>query len=249
LNFGGREGWGIALGTAWAQPAAAPRIHRARIEFTLPADSPIGPATLDVQAYVVVRGSEATIVDTLVEGNFDAIRDTMQSSGVGFGAVRNIILTHYHPDHVGNLEQVAASAPQAAIFAGAADIPQITLPGRDIRPVADGAEVFGLRIIATPGHTAGHISVLDPVGSALLVGDAAFNIGELVPLFPAFTENMDQANASFVRLSGMQFQRALFGHGDEISSNASGAFRALAASMGGTAAPAPAPAPAQIPPR
>jgi glyoxylase-like metal-dependent hydrolase (beta-lactamase superfamily II) len=37
--------------------------------------------------------------------------------------------------------------------------------------------VFGLRVIATPGHTPGHVCVFDPAGSLLILGDAMSNIG------------------------------------------------------------------------
>ena len=52
------------------------------------------------------------------------------------------------------------AAPDAMGYAGAEDIPAIAVP-RALVPVADGDQVFGLRIVATPGHTKGHVAVLD----------------------------------------------------------------------------------------
>jgi glyoxylase-like metal-dependent hydrolase (beta-lactamase superfamily II) len=150
-----------------------------------------------------------------------------------------VVLTHYHPDHAGSVADVSGLAPQAAVWAGAPDIPQIPLE-RAIRPAADGAEVFGLRIVATPGHTEGHISVLDPAASTLVVGDAAFNLGgQLMDINPQFTANADQARDSIRKLGMLGFERALFAHGPPIE-------RGAAATLARLVGPAPAaPAPAQ----
>jgi glyoxylase-like metal-dependent hydrolase (beta-lactamase superfamily II) len=55
------------------------------------------------------------------------------------------------------------------------------------------SEVFGLQITATPGHTKGHISVYDPLGSALIAGDALNNVGGTLT---SFTQDMLQATES-----------------------------------------------------
>ena len=36
--------------------------------------------------------------------------------------------------------------------------------------------MFGLRVIATPGHTMGHISVYDEAASTFISGDALTNV-------------------------------------------------------------------------
>ena len=40
------------------------------------------------------------------------------------------------------------------------------------QPLEDGDEVFGLQIVATPGHTAGHVATFDPDSGVLVAGDA-----------------------------------------------------------------------------
>jgi glyoxylase-like metal-dependent hydrolase (beta-lactamase superfamily II) len=105
--------------------------------------------------------------------------------------------------------------------------PQQNVPPlrRQIRPVGDGDEVFGLRVVATPGHTPGHVSILDPVGSALITGDAAFNLnGILTGSPPAFTADLVQAGQSLRKLAGINFQSVLFAHGPAITSGGSAAF-------------------------
>jgi glyoxylase-like metal-dependent hydrolase (beta-lactamase superfamily II) len=100
------------------------------------------------------------------------------------------------------------------------------------------------------GHTAGHISALDPASSTVVMGDAALNVGgELMELIPDFTENADQARASIRKLGGMNIQRALFAHRSPISQGASAALSRLAPAAATQAAPAAQPAPVQLPRR
>ena len=103
----------------------------------------------------------------------------------------------------------------------------------DIR-LADGQAVPGfddLRVIHTPGHSAGHISLLwEHAGGVLVVGDAAANQGALMPAPVA--EDHELNAASLRRLAALDFEVAVFGHGEPIHEGASAAFAA-------TWAPAP----------
>ena len=101
----------------------------------------------------------------------------------------HVILTHKHADHAGSAEAVLTAATGATGYAGAADLPNITAP-RPLTAVADGAMVAGLRIIATPGHTAGQVAVLDEAGGILVAGDALGTVGgTLAGSNPQFTED------------------------------------------------------------
>jgi len=116
-------------------------------------------------------------------------------------------------------------------YAGAADIPQIKSP-RPIKAVNDNDEVFGMRVIATPGHTAGHVCVYDPAGSLLILGDAMTNVGSnLGGPSPQYTADMAQAHQSVKKLAKLKFERALFGHGEPIDKGASQAISKLAATL------------------
>jgi glyoxylase-like metal-dependent hydrolase (beta-lactamase superfamily II) len=220
----GRTGWRIALGgadlaTRVAQAQTREPVHTLRV------------ITDFVNAYVLVRGKEIALVDTGLPNNGAKFGEAITTAGLGWEAVGHVILTHYHPDHVGSMGEVLAAAPQARVYAGAADIPQITSP-RPLTPVTDGEEVFGLRIIATPGHTPGHISVLDPVGSLLVVGDAMGNVNHrLSGSNPQYTTDMAQANQSVKKLAALTFAKAVFGHGDPLEQDASAAVATLARTL------------------
>jgi glyoxylase-like metal-dependent hydrolase (beta-lactamase superfamily II) len=182
-----------------------------------------------VSAYVLARGGEAAIVDTGEGAAAATIEGALTAAGLGWDAVGHVILTHRHGDHVGGLESVLAAAPDAIAYAGEADIPSIS-SSKPLTAVADGEEVFDLTIVATPGHTAGHIAVFDEAGGILVAGDALNNSGgTLAGSSPQFTEDQDQAKASVVKLGGLTFEVLLVGHGEPITQGASAQVAALAA--------------------
>ena len=224
LNFGlGRRGWGVAIGdgdlaigVAHAQSLAPAQALRVNMGF--------------VNAYVLIRGKEAAVVDTGTAGNGSKIADVVRTAGLGWDAVHHVILTHYHPDHIGSVGEVLGAAAKATAYAGAADIPQIKSP-RPIKAVADNDEVFGLRVIATPGHTPGHVCVFDPAGSLLILGDAMNNIDKLAGPNPQYTADMARAHQSVKKLAKLKFERAVFGHGEPINKGASQAIAKLAGTL------------------
>ena len=225
LNFGfGRRGWGIAigdsdlaLGVAHAQKPGAAEALRVNLGF--------------FNAYVLLRGKEAALVDTGTPNNASKIADVVRTAGLGWGAVHHVILTHYHPDHIGSVGDVLAAAATATAYAGAADIPQIKSP-RPLKAVADNDEVFGLRVIATPGHTPGHVCVFDPAGALLILGDALNHIdNKLEGPNAQYTADMAEAHRSVKKLAKLQFQRALFSHGEPIDKSASQAIAKLAGTL------------------
>ena len=224
LNFGlGRRGGGVAIGdrdlasgVAHAQSLAPAQALRVNIGF--------------VNAYVLIRGKEAAVVDTGTAGNGSKIADVVRTAGLSWDAVHHVILTHYHPDHIGSVGEVLGAAAKATAYAGAADIPQIKSP-RPIKAVGDNDEVFGLRVIATPGHTPGHVCVFDPAGSVLILGDAMNNNDKLRGPNPQYTADMAQAHQSVKKLAKFKFERAVFGHGEPIDKSASQAIAKLAGSL------------------
>lgn len=199
--------------------------------------APAGPADIRqvdlgfVSAFVLVRGGEAMIVDTGVEGSASAIEAVLTEAGVGWGAVGHLVMTHKHADHVGSLGAVAELAAAAQIYAGEADIPAITAP-RTIQAVADGEQVFGARVVATPGHTPGHISLFDTGTGALFAGDAIVNDPSgLMGPNAAFSEDIAIANSSVGVLAELFPEAIYFGHGPVLASGAAGPLSDLAATL------------------
>jgi glyoxylase-like metal-dependent hydrolase (beta-lactamase superfamily II) len=100
------------------------------------------------------------------------------------------------------------------------------------REVADGDDLpvaGGIKVIHTPGHTAGHVSYLWPqAGGVLFTGDAAGNFRGLRPpigMAGMFTEDHEQAKESFRKLAELEFGAACFGHGGPLTGQAHAEFR------------------------
>lgn len=184
-----------------------------------------------VSAYVLVRNGGAAIVDTGPSGSEEAIANTLTALGSGWSDVSDVILTHRHGDHIGSLGAVAEAAANASLWAGIDDVDAI---GRDlgISGVADREQIAGLTVIATPGHTPGHISILDSTAGVLVAGDAlnGENAGVAGPN-PQFTPDMDMASASVVTLAGFDYQTIYFGHGEPVLNQGSGLVAELAAAL------------------
>lgn len=183
-----------------------------------------------VSAYILIRGGEAALVDTGEAGSEGAIESSLSSVGLGWAAVGHVIITHSHGDHSGSRIAVLDRAAEATGYAGAADIP--AMGGVELAAAGDGDRVFDLEIIATPGHTAGSISVLDSVNGVLVAGDA-LGTAEGRPVLPSsrFTSDMDEARRSIVKLGALTFETLLVGHGDPIERGAA----ALVAELGASA--------------
>lgn len=181
-----------------------------------------------VSAYLLVREGEAAAVDTGVEGSADDLDQGLGAAGLDWSSVGHVILTHRHPDHIGSLPEVLSRAPDAAAYAGEEDIPAIGSP-RPLQAVSDGDQVFGLTIVATPGHTPGHISVLDPVGGLLVAGDALNGSGGGVAgPDPRFSSDMATAIDSVRKLAQLDFDTVVFGHGDPVEGDAAAQVSVLA---------------------
>lgn len=117
----------------------------------------------------------------------------LRSLGVGPGSVRYIVQTHLHIDHTGALGHFPSAtvvvhtrelqAARAAVSTIASGYVREDHDRAEVRwQLAEGElDLFGdgtIRLIETPGHSAGHMSLLlrlDETGPVLLTADAADN--------------------------------------------------------------------------
>lgn len=220
-------------------PTAAPTVTPATarptsVPETAPPDESDAPAASGdlrweqvslgfVSAYVLARGNEFAVVDTGTPGNEIRIGETVDMLGGTLSDVSHVVLTHLHGDHVGSLPGLMALAEGATAYAGEADISSITSP-RAITGVNDGDEIFGMQVVATPGHTAGHICLWDQAAGLLVAGDAINEAGGVVGMVPdQFTADKPVAIESAKRLGELDYSTALFGHGEPILTGASAA--------------------------
>lgn len=146
------------------------------------------PALSDNYIYLLhepASGKTAVIDPAVAEPVLEALRE----KGWQLDYVFN---THHHSDHVGaNVQLKQLTGCQ---IVGAAD-DSARIPGIDIE-VSDG-DVLQLgdeafRIIATPGHTLGHIVYYAAYSQALFCGDTLFSMG-CGRLFEGTAEQMWQS--------------------------------------------------------
>jgi len=211
---------GRASGAASAAPTAAAAVDWRRVDLGF------------VSAYIVVRDGEAAIVDTGVAGSEGDIEEALTELEIAWSDVGHVIVTHRHPDHIGSAPAVLERASEATAYAGPGDAEAIDAP-EAVTVVSDGDHVFGLRVVATPGHTAGHISLLDEAGGLLVAGDALVGAdgGTVSAPDPQFTEDMARAHESIRKLAGLTFTTVVFGHGEPVSSAADAAVAELVARL------------------
>jgi glyoxylase-like metal-dependent hydrolase (beta-lactamase superfamily II) len=207
--------------------------------------APGRPGTVNVSLLVAQNGT-ATLVDAGFPGVMQRLTATLEEAGILASDVRRVIVTHYHPDHTSGLPEVlAATGAEVWAHADDADIidgtkPRPVPPGLpsgaprpafvaepvrvDLRLIGD--EVLdilgGCRIIHTPGHTAGHISLLLPAHSLLIAGDILRYEDGLVTRAPEkFTADAETNEESLRALAKLEFERLLPYHGEFLGEGAS----------------------------
>lgn len=74
-----------------------------------------------VNAFVIARPGELTLIDTGLPGEADRIEQALSTLGYGLRDLRHILVTHCHRDHAGSLAEVQRRAPDAKTYMHADD--------------------------------------------------------------------------------------------------------------------------------
>jgi glyoxylase-like metal-dependent hydrolase (beta-lactamase superfamily II) len=146
-----------------------------------------------VNAYLVREDDGFTLIDTTLSGAADDLVAAAQAAG---GPIRRIALTHAHNDHIGSVPalhdrlgdaaEILIPELDARILAGERVVDG-KLPGAwpksfpSVRHerIAAGDRVGSLEVVASPGHTPGHVAFLDPRDRTLIAGDVYTAYGSL----------------------------------------------------------------------
>lgn len=215
-----------------------------------------------INCYLVREDDGFTLIDTNLPGSAQGILKAAQDLGA---PIVRIVLTHSHNDHVASLDALHAALPEAEVVMSAREarlmagdrsldpgepmdklrggyVVTKTQPTRTLQP---GDRVGSLEVIASPGHTPGHIAFFDTRDRSLIAGDA-FQTSAGIAVsgilrwrfpFPALaTWHKPTALESARALRALNPSRLAVGHGRVLESPCEamdGAIREAAANWGG----------------
>jgi glyoxylase-like metal-dependent hydrolase (beta-lactamase superfamily II)/8-oxo-dGTP pyrophosphatase MutT (NUDIX family) len=217
---------------------SVPEAHREptrRMEFhpnyvCFPVRTPTKPPATHTNCYLISSSSEILIIDpgSPYEDEQAALAACVDSFVDEGRTVREIILTHVHPDHVAgvnalndHLEKSHGSRVHVAAHAATAD--ELRNRISVDRFIEDGEELelnghprIKLRALHTPGHARGHLCFHDERTGALISGDNIVGFGSV--LIDPPEGNMRDYLASLERMRELPNLSVLFGgHGPAIA--------------------------------
>lgn len=202
-----------------------------RIEFLpgfvcLPLRTPTKPPSTTTNCYVVGT-RDFIVVDpgSPYEDEQETLLEFVEELKAEGRLLREVILTHHHPDHVGGVEtlraqlagnvRVAAHRLTAEALAGQVRVDRFIEDGELIE--LEGDPSISLRAMHTPGHTRGHLSFYDERAGALLTGDNVVGVGSV--LIDPEEGSVRDYLASLERYRALPRLVALFGgHGPAVGS-------------------------------
>jgi glyoxylase-like metal-dependent hydrolase (beta-lactamase superfamily II) len=203
------------------------------------------PGTI-ANTYLIIEPTGLTLIDTGLPSSISKIVQFLVSLGYTPDDVKHIIITHADDDHYGCLAKLKAitgattytsdieaqaiqngkssrplkfrgvkawlfSTFSKFVHSKPATIDQ-TLSEGNIIPI-----MGGLQVIATPGHTPGHIALYAPTQGVLFAGDSLrSNSGKLVPSKGINTWDEQEALISVRKLAQLRARIVCVGHGPVI---------------------------------
>lgn len=173
--------------------------------------------------------SEKVLVDPGLERPLPEFMDLLAADNITADEIKTIVCTHCHYDHTGLLFNLQ-KATNAQICAHPLDADAISTgdsrrtAGFGFQPVPvarllnEGEKIGNFEILHTPGHTQGSICLFDPLRSILISGDTVFADGIGRTDLP--TGSTDDLRTSLEKLSKLEVQALLPGHGPIVKENA-----------------------------
>lgn len=173
------------------------------------------------------------LIDAGFPGQTDELASALAEEGFDLDDVETLFLTHQDGDHAGGARElvertdatVMAHPRDAPAIEGGEDpvkssgdrYPPVPVDVRVVEGVAFRTEAGPMRVVETPGHTPGHVSLVLPDADLLIAGDAlTADEDGLGGPSERFTPEMDEAIDSVGKLAEFDAERTLCYHGGYI---------------------------------
>lgn len=201
-------------------------------------------------AYLLVSEVGLTLVDTGLASDVSRMVTQIEKAGLDPSDLRSIVVTHAHADHIGGLaglvqrfgSDVIAHQLEVPYIEGVENLPSRTRLQKTMtwlrdrfakadvgtkvsRHLQDGENLDvlgGMRVIHTPGHTPGSVSLFHEEKGVLFCGDLLFNghpltgRGGLRYAPQAFSVDPDEVPRSAQKLAPLSIKALCMGHGEPI---------------------------------
>jgi len=190
-----------------------------------PVRTPTRPAATHTCCYLVHNSKEILIFDpgSPYEDEQQALAACVDDMIAEGRRVREIILTHLHPDHVGGVNALKSHlggnipiAAHAQTAAGLSDVHVDRFIEDNDVITLDGEPRIQLRALHTPGHALGHLCFHDADRGVLMTGDNIVGLGSV--LIDPPQGNMRDYLDSLARIGALPNLSVLLGgHGPAIA--------------------------------
>jgi glyoxylase-like metal-dependent hydrolase (beta-lactamase superfamily II) len=177
------------------------------------------------------------LVDVGLPGAVPALRVALDEAGFALADVATVLLTHHDGDHAGALAALREEV-DVAVLAHEKEAPYVDGRAFPVKANPDDGrytetpvdvELVGeerlhttagpVRVVNTPGHSPGHVSLYLPDHALLLAGDALVaDAGDdrLHGPKPQYTPDMERARESVGRLADLDVDQTLCYHGGVV---------------------------------